>query len=553
MNRHYPWLGLLGLLLIICSLTLPALASRADNDAPEKSALAQKADDAPARNDAPETSAAARDPEPEADAPSITEESGAEESVATTADAPRATISSLERVIPEPPEGGWDVYVVPIEDAITKPQLYILRRALKEAIANDVEVILLDMNTPGGDLYTTLEMMEALDYFEGTTMTFVDKEAISAGSYISIATDDIWFAPGGVMGAAAVITGQGEDLNQTLKSKIDSYLRARVRAISKEHRYRADVQRAMMDINFELEIDGTVIKEEGELLTITADEAIELYGNPPQSLLAQGIADDIDDLLTQKFGAGNYNIRTFEVTWSEQFAKWFQTISPILISAGILLLIFEMKTPGVGVFAVGGVTLLLIVFASQYFAGMAGNEPMLIFLVGIVLIGVEIFLIPGTLIAGVLGGVCVMGSLVWALADIWPKGAKGFSISAEVFFIPVAQVSVGLIVAFLAAIAFVKFLPDSPLKRALVLGATVSGRSPAMAGGGRLIDVREGEENKQPEPGDRGITTTSLHPGGQVEIDGRRFQATALTGTIDSGQAIEVVERRDFSLVVRAV
>ncbi|WP_309395863.1 NfeD family protein [Cerasicoccus maritimus] len=516
MNRHYPWFALLGVLLIALSLAMPASGSRVDPNAP-----------------AVEKSAANKDAAPDEAAP-----------------APEAkTVADLPREIPETPEGGWDVYVVPIKDAITPPQLYILRRALKEAIANDVEVILLDMDTPGGRLDVTLEMMEALKYFEGTTMTFVDDEAISAGSYISIATEDIWFAPGGVMGAAAVITGQGQDLNETLKSKIDSYLRARVRAFSKEYRYRADVQRAMMDIDYRLEIDGKVIKEEGELLTVTADEAVELFGAPPQPLLAQGIATDIDDLLTQKFGDGNYNVRTFEVTWSEEFAKWFTTISPFLISAGVLLLIMEIKTPGFGVFGVGGITLLLLVFASQYFAGMAGNEPMLLFLIGIVLLGVEIFFVPGTLVAGMIGGACVLSSLIWALADIWPEGAKDYQLDAAVFYEPIGQVILGLGIAFLGALAMIKYLPESPLKRAIVLGTEVSGRS-VDHGGGRSID---GVASNVPQPGDRGVATTDLHPGGQVEINGKRYQASVLIGSIETGDEVEVVEARDFSLVVRAV
>ncbi|GHC12963.1 NfeD family protein [Cerasicoccus arenae] len=527
MNRQHTWSAILGVILIACAAALPLIASRVDENQPaeDSEVLTESAVDA--------TTEANEETPKEAD----------------VEEAPQPA----PRVIPEPPEGGWDVYVVPIEGAITEPQLFILKRALKEAIANGVEVILLDMDTPGGALGVTLEMMEALDYFEGTTITYVNPDAISAGSYISIATDDIWFAPNGVMGAAAVVSGGGEDIQDTMKEKIDSYLRGKVRALSGENRYRADVQRAMMDSDFEFEINGVVLKEPGELLSLTAKEATAYYGDPAEPLLAEGIATDIEDLLTQKYGAGNYHIKQFEVTWSEEFAKWFQNIAPLLMGAGVLLLFIEMKTPGFGVFGIGGICLLLVVFASNYFAGMAGNEPLLFFIIGVILIAVEIFLVPGTLIAGLAGGILVLGSLIWTMADIWPKGSKGFELAPELFYAPIGQLILGLGLAFGAALAILRYLPESPMKRAIVLSTEVGDTSPSITGGGRSIDYAEGGDNALPAPGTRGQAVTDLHPGGQVEINGRRFQARVLIGAIERGDRIEVVEQRDFSLVVRSV
>ncbi|MGE9297297.1 MAG: NfeD family protein, partial [Puniceicoccales bacterium] len=411
-----------------------------------------------------------------------------------------------DRVIPETPEGGWDVYVVPIEGAITSPQLYILRRALKEAIKNDVEIVLLDMDTPGGALNVTLEMMEALDKFAGDTITFVNDEAISAGSYISIATDDIWFSPSGIMGAAAVVSGGGQEVDESMKQKIDSYLRAKVRVLSKEYRYRADVQRAMMDAGYELEIDGQVIKEKDELLSLTADEATAQYGNPPQPLLAQGIAESIEDLLNQKLGAGNYQIREFEVSWSEEFAKWFKTFAPALLGIGMLLLFIEMKTPSFGLIGMGGICLLLLVFASNYFAGMAGNEPVILFIIGVMLIGVEIFLVPGTLLAGMLGAALVFGSLLWAMADIWPEGSEGFEITPMLFYKPVGQLALGFVITGIGIFLALKFLPKTWLYKSIILGAEVGDPSPVLAGGGRSVDESRG--GGLPEPGSRGVVVT---------------------------------------------
>lgn len=450
------------------------------------------------------------------------------------------------REIPTPPEGGWSIYVVPIEGPITSPQLYILRRALKEAIDNNIDIVLLQMDTPGGALGTTLEMMEALDNFTGETITFVNNEAISAGSYIAIATNDIWFSPRGIMGAAEAITGSGEDINEGMKRKIDSYLRAKVRVLSDEHRYRADVQRAMMDPTFLFEIDGEVIKSEGELLSLTAKEAIQEYGYPPEPLLASGIAESIEELLDAKYGPGNYTVREFEITWSEHFAKWFQTIAPLLLGIGILLLVIEMKTPNFGLIGGLGIGFLLLVFASNYFAGIAGNEEILVFLLGVVFIAVEIFLLPGTLIFGLLGGVMVIGALLWAMADIWPGDA--FSLTPDLFYVPVLQLLIGLIIAFVGMAALAKILPRTWFWDQIVLAGAV--------GKGDANPVRDGTDSHSskvslPGPGTRGIAATDFHPGGLVEIEGHRYEATSAIGSLRRGDTLEVVERRDFSLVVR--
>ena len=234
-----------------------------------------------------------------------------------------------------------DVYVIPITDAISTPNLYILRRGLKDAIANDVEMVILDMDTPGGRVDLTLEMMEMLNRFEGITATYVNDDAISAGSFIAAATQEIYFSPIGKIGASAVIQGTGEDVAETAKQKIESYLRANIRVMTAEYPYRADVIRAMLDADFELKIGDEVLKPAGELLTLTAAEAVKEYGDPPSKLLGEGIYDSIDDLLDARLGAGNYEIRDFELSYSEEIAKWMNTIAPILMGLGGLLLFIE--------------------------------------------------------------------------------------------------------------------------------------------------------------------------------------------------------------------
>ena len=261
------------------------------------------------------------------------------------------------------------VYVIPVNEAINQPNLFVLRRGLKEAIRKKADMVLLDMDTPGGRLDICLEMMEMLDYFEGATATYINPDAISAGAFIASACDKIYFSPKGKMGAAAVIQGTGEDVPDTARMKIESYLLANIRVLSEGYRYRTEVVRAMFDSEYELIIDEEIIKPKGELLTLTAKQAVQEYGEPAVPLLGDGIAPSIEALLTQEFGADGYRLERYEMTYSEEWAKWLANITPILLGAGMLLLFIEFKTPGFGVFGIGGIVILGLIFYQSKYCG----------------------------------------------------------------------------------------------------------------------------------------------------------------------------------------
>ena len=99
-------------------------------------------------------------------------------------------------------------------------------------IEEKADLVVLDMKTPGGALDVTFEIMEAIAKFQGRTLTFVNNEALSAGAFISATTDEIWFSPEGVIGAAAPVMSTGQEIDATMRQKIVSYLKARVRATS---------------------------------------------------------------------------------------------------------------------------------------------------------------------------------------------------------------------------------------------------------------------------------------------------------------------------------
>ena len=437
------------------------------------------------------------------------------------------------------------VMVIPVREEIATPILYIIRRGLKEAIEQKADVVVLDMKTPGGALDVTFEIMEALGRFPGRTITYVNTEAISAGAFISAMTSEIWFAPTGVIGAAAPVMATGGEIDASMKQKIVSYLRARVRAVSEGKGYRGEVISAMIDANYELKIGDKIIKPKGELLSLTASEANERYGDPAQPLLAAGTAATLDELLTQKLGATAESTRRFEVSWSEKFAVLLNSVRPLLLGLGLLLAFIEFKTPGFGVFGISAAVLLAAVFFGHYIAGFSGHEPVLVFVLGLLAVMVELIFFPGVVVVAAGGLLLMLGSLVWSMADLWPN--EPITFSPEVFLEPVANLVAGLGVAVVLGLLLARFLPRGWIWDRMVLATSVSGAA-QMAG-----SAPEVVASAPSLIGARGVAVTGLYPSGQVEVDGHRYEARLAVGSVERGAAVVVRSRSEFGLVVEAI
>jgi membrane-bound serine protease (ClpP class) len=432
------------------------------------------------------------------------------------------------------------VIVVPIRDEISEPAFYILRRGLKAAAADPGQVVVLDLKTPGGAIDTTLKMMEALEQFPGQTIAYVDNEAVSAGAIISAVTDEIWFSPTGVMGAAAPVSSTGQDIDSTMKQKMVSYLKARVRAVTAGKGYRGDVVSAMIDADSALVVGGKTLKPKGgELLSLTAAEASATYGSPPRPLLSAGTAKNVNDLLTQKFGAGNFVVVPLAVTWSENFAVVLIRYSSVLLGLGLFGLFVAFKTSSFGTFGVGGLVLLAAVFLSSSVAGLSGHEPIFLFGFGVLLLALEVIFFHTAGVLGVFGALLIFASLFWAMADLWPHQPLHTAWADQAFVTPLANVAIGMVIAVALALLAARFLPRAWFWERLAVNSTNTattqyGALPAEASVvGRTA---------------RALTT--LAPSGYVEIDGRRYEAFCQSGLVRAGAELQVVGLDSFRVIV---
>ena len=445
---------------------------------------------------------------------------------------------------PAPPAKSAKVVVIPIREGIDQPILYVVRRGLKEAIHQKADTVVIDMKTPGGRVDVTFEILEALEKFPGKTVTYINDEAMSAGALIASGTDEIYFAPAGVMGAATPVNADGSDLAPSMKGKLISFLMARIRALTADKGYRAQVVSAMIDSEYELKIGDTVIKPKGEkVLTLTSDEAVKTYGDPPLPLLAAGVADNLDELLNKLHGKGGYTVSRVELSWSENLAQYITNLAPILMSLGILFLFIEFKTPGFGVFGIAGGLLLALVFFGHYSAGLSGHEPAIFFVLGVILLVVEVFFFPGTAIMAVTGLALMLGSLVWSMADLWPN--EPVTLSGDVFLRPLINVLVGVGIAVGAFVLLLRFLPNGGPWNRLVLESAVGGEpvagKPLVAGAERTGSELIGRE---------AVAATPLFPSGQIELNGRRYEARMAMGFAETGAKVIVTAVSEFGLIV---
>ena len=441
-------------------------------------------------------------------------------------------------------------FIIPVRDQIGPPILNILRRGMKQAIESEVDLIILDMDTPGGELGVTLEIMQeildSVDSWEGKVITYVNKEAISAGAYIAIATQEIAFAPFSQIGAAEAVSGGGGEIDPSMKRKVNSYLKAKIRNFAGSYKYRSLVMAAMMDANVSLIIegetlkaaDGTLIKSPGELLTLTGEEAVMKYGNPPQTLLGTGIFKDLEELLDQRWGKKNYQMIRMKINWAENAGLWLNGIAPLLLSIGLVILFIEFKTPGFGVFGILGIGFILIFFGSKYVSGLAGQEELLLFLIGFCLVLVEVFLAPGLFLPALLGLALMFGSLIWAMVDIWPGQEIDWSFA--LFRVPLFELAQSFGLAFILGYLAIKIMGKTPIGKSMLLETSVG-------------NLKSNQPSLFIEPNKVGVTVSELYPVGKVQIDGKTYEARSVIGKIEKGQRIKVLKHSGYELVVEEV
>jgi membrane-bound serine protease (ClpP class) len=358
------------------------------------------------------------------------------------------------------------------------------------------------------------------------TVAFVNKRAISAGALIALSAGKIVMAGGSTIGAATPVQmGQQGTEAQPVGEKTVSYVRKEFRATAESRNRPPLIAEAMVDADVAI----PDVIEKGKLLTLTTDEALALK-------IADFRADSLREALGQ-LGLGNAEIRRSSANWAENVVRFLThpVVSSMLITIALLGIIIELRTPGFGIPGAIGVASLVLFFWGHWLVQLAGWEEVLLVLAGLVLLALEIFVTPGFGIAGVLGICALLGGLILSMT--------GGGANAEFILQVTGQVVASLVVALLASIVLLRFLPRLPLARRLILETDLeSGEGYASA-----------PENDRRWLGKVGHASSPLRPAGIARLDGERVDVVSDGDLIEAGQRIKVVRVDGNRIVVRRI
>jgi len=420
---------------------------------------------------------------------------------------------------------GEGVVVIPLKGEISEAKFFFLRRALKEAAADNARAVVLDMDTYGGSYAAAEKMQRALAQVKTPTFTYINPNAGSAGALIAVSTQKIYMAPMSAIGAAAPVSSSGEDLPETLRAKSISYYSGYFRSVAEKNGHNPDVTEAFINKDHPVIIGEKTVHEKGSLLTLSAQEAVKTYDGKP--LLAAGIADSIADLLRQARIEGV--VREVQPTHFEAVAFWITTLAPLFLLGGILGAWIELKAPGFGLPGIFSLVCFALFFTGHYIAGLAGWEAPVIFAIGFVLVLAELFLLPG-MIAGVVGVFLMIGAIVWAMIDRFPGQAIFPGVDA--LMRPLINLGLAGVLALAAIALLARYLPKTALYRRFILDAYIPDSPSFPAEYNNFSGIAVGAE---------GVAATILRPSGRGEFSGGPCDVVTQGDFIEQGTPIRVI------------
>jgi membrane-bound serine protease (ClpP class) len=400
-----------------------------------------------------------------------------------------------------------DVVVVPLRGEVAPSLLAFLRRAVKTAESNEASAIIFEMNTYGGRLDTAAEIVNALNQTKIPTYTYINTNAGSAGAIIAVATQHIFMRPVSAIGAAAPILPTGEDLPATAKEKTISYWSALIRGSAKKNGHNPDVAEAFLNKDKEVKIGDRVVHPKGAILTLNAQEAVEQINGKP--LLADGIADSIADLTTKAGLKGN--VVAIEPTGFEQIAFWITALAPLLLLGGILGAYLEFKIPGMTWPGIISAICFALFFLGHYLAGLAGWEVVALFVLGMVLVLIEIlFFAHTTIVFGVVGVFLMLASLLWTMIDHYP--GQNFFPTGKMLAVPLLNMFIAIVGSCIVIVLLARYLPRTSIYRRFALMDS-NPPGPSLAGVPRQFATALALT-----PGMQGTAVTVLRPSGKARF-----------------------------------
>jgi membrane-bound serine protease (ClpP class) len=413
-----------------------------------------------------------------------------------------------------------EIYRIAIGGAIDRGLIPYVKRIVGEAEEHKAVATLVEINTLGGRLDAMIEIRDVILDANVRIIGYVNKRAISAGALIALACPELYIAPGATIGAATPVDQQGKKASE----KVVSYARAEFKSTAERNNRPVDLAVAMVDED--VEVDKLVKK--GKLLTLTAGEAVA-------NKVADGIYDSLDDLL-ESLNLKAAIIKSPKTNWAENVIRVLNhpIVSGLLLTIGLLGLITEVMSAGWGVPGTLGLVALVLYFGSHFMVGLAGVQELVLIMIGLVLIVLEAFIIPGFGIAGILGIACLIGGIVMSMLGTFATPAD---ISNAIW------ITIGaLVLAIVGAFMLLKLLERRPFWSKISLASKESKSSGFVSSA------------KKPElAGQVGTAITDLRPVGAGLFNDKRLDVVTSGDYIDAGEKIKIIKDEGYRVIVERV
>jgi len=450
------------------------------------------------------------------------------------------------------------IVVIPIgmESLVRKTKFEFIQRIIEKADEDKASAIIFDLNTPGGIAWYTEEiMLSDLQNLSVPTYSFVNPKAMSAGALIAIATDHIYMHEPSTIGAAAPVMGNGQDIPEAMLKKVLSDIVSTADNVARLKGHNPAIAKAFIDTKAELTIELPVVTNQGslnyvnaftpdsenDLLVLNAWEATQVING--KKIFATDIASSLEELVQKAELKGEIMIA--QPLGFELVGDWIVKLAPWLLLFGIAGAYMELKVPGFGL--PGFLSLIcfgLFFFGHNVSGYMAGFEAIGVFVLGLILVLLELFVFPGILVFGVLGVFCIIGSLVYSMVDPlnlnW-DGSVNFSELGVLLGDPVMNVLIALFGALGVALFLMRYMSSMPMTRWMVLEEAQT-HGPALKkaiGGGSTSLI-----------GLEGVAATDLRPSGSATINDKRVDVISSGAFISAGSTIIVTKHEGSRVVV---
>lgn len=438
------------------------------------------------------------------------------------------------------------VYIIPFKGEVELGLVHVIERGYREAAEAGADCILIEMGTPGGRVDAALDIIDLILDSEIPTAIYVtEDDATSAGAIISIAAEKIFMKEGSQIGTAAPVLVGGGGESEAMNAKTLSYVKAKVRSICEQRGFPEEKTRifeAMVDKEIEIpdpDDPEKFITQKGELLTMTSSEALDAG-------VIDGVTESRGEVLAA-LGMENAEIAELRESPFEQLARFLSSmqVSSLLLALAVLGLFWEFRTPGFGLPGIAGAAALILFFWGHSIAGLTGWEVPILFGLGILLVSLEAFVIPGFGLTGILGFFCIFASLLVTLMDRPPTnphfwGTFEWGELYTPFLVTSISVMAGLCLAFLAPFLF-PAAARTEVGSWLMLKDSVS----------REKGYQSAKDGLDRFKGMIGVAKTPLRPAGIAYIDGERLDVVSQGGFVPANSTVEVVKVEGRRIVVR--